>query len=403
MNLFKTFRPWICWIIAVCFVILVFGFQTGYNVTNIKIASALELSLADIGLISASYTFFFAFSQIFSGAILDKFGIRFTLPIACAILTVGILLFSFSTSVTGFLFAQFFVALGGSFAFIGAGFTGKIWFSQEKYGMMFSWVQFVASTSACLIQLVFMEMLKNLAWHQLIIAFAIVAVLFVVIMFIFLSEPPSDKQPTSITHFYSVITHSVKDVWIVIKNKNIIYTVIIGAISFGVMLSVALVWGGHLLRDNGFNDYETNLIIALSWLGLAIGAPLFSYIAKFLTEMTALKYGLIGQALCLLLLLHAGYQPYYVAALVFAFGIFTGASMLPFAIAAGFVDKDHIGTSAALVNGGQFLMGSFLISGLGYIIGALPDMGMRYIMYILPLSLLIAVVLQLHWQSSKNR
>ena len=78
----------------------------------------------------ATYTFFFALFQIFSGSVLDRLGIRTVLPVACALLTLGIFSFAFSTTVGGFVAAQILVALGASFGFIGAGFTGKLWFSK---------------------------------------------------------------------------------------------------------------------------------------------------------------------------------------------------------------------------------------------------------------------------------
>ena len=169
--MFASKKAWLCWILAVSYVILIFGFQTGYAVINPKISETLGLSATEMSLISATYTFFFAFFQIFSGSILDKTGVKPAIPLACLFLTMGLVLFVFSKSLWGFVLAQIFVALGGSFGFIGAGFVGRIWFPSEKYGLMFSWVQFVASVSACLIQLVFIKVLEHLPWNDVVIGF----------------------------------------------------------------------------------------------------------------------------------------------------------------------------------------------------------------------------------------
>ena len=54
--------------------------------------------------------------------------------------------------------------------------------------------------------------------------------------------------------------------------------------------------------------------------------------------------------------------------------------MLPFAIAASLVDANQIGTSAALVNGSQFLFGVILVSMPGYLLNLSPAASMRQIL-----------------------
>ena len=398
-------QAWISWGIAVSFVILVFGFQTGYAVTNSKMAAELGLSASQIGLIGATYTFFFALFQFFSGSLLDRLGIRTILPLACALLTLGIFSFAFSTTVGGFIAAQILVALGASFGFIGAGFTGKLWFSKEKYGVMFSWVQFVASLSAFLTQLVFIQMLERLPWDWVINGYGMMGLCVVLAMFMGLNNPPRfQPQKWTLSSLWALLVGCLQDLLATLKHREVRLAMGVGAVSFGVMLSLSIVWGGHLLRSNGLDENQGHVAIALSWLGLALGAPLFSALGRRMkNDIRALGFGIAGQLVLLLVLVGVPIQSITVVSFaMLLFGIFTGASMLPFAIAASAVDARYIGTSAALVNGSQFLAGAFFVFIPGYLMRHADGLSVSQSLFVLPIAMLLANGLYLYWRANKT-
>lgn len=393
-------KAWLCWVIAVSYVILIFGFQTGYAVTNPRMAESLALTPSDIGLIGATYTFFFAFFQIFSGSILDHIGIRPTLALACAFLTGGIFCFAFSGSVAGFVGAQILVALGGSFGFIGAGFTGGLWFPREKYGAMFSWVQFVASVSACLIQLIFIKMLENLPWDGVLTGFGVAGLLLLAIMWFWLDNPPDFKsERLNMTTARTLFRDCTHELWLILKQSEVRFIMLTGAVSFGVMLCISIVWGGYLLRHYSIDAEYAHFAVAMSWLGLAIGSPVFSWLGqKLQNDIRAFGWGLAGQlAILAILVLLPVRTPVIAAILLFLFGFFTGTSMLPFAIAASFVDAQHTGTSAALVNGSQFLAGALLVSIPGYMLNGFSHLPINQVLYLLPIVMLITVIFYFRW------
>lgn len=393
-------KAWLCWGIAVSYVILIFGFQTGYAVTNPRMAESLALTPSDIGLIGATYTFFFAFFQIFSGSILDHIGIKPTLALACAFLTGGIFCFAFSSSVAGFMGAQILVALGGSFGFIGAGFTGGLWFPREKYGVMFSWVQFVASVSACLIQLVFIKMLENLPWDGVITGFGVAGIILLTLMAILLDNPPSfQAERLNLAATRKLFRDCLHDLWFILRQGDVRSIMLTGAVSFGVMLCISIVWGGYLLRHYGIDAEYAHFAVAMSWLGLAVGSPVFSWLGQRIRhDIRAFGWGLSGQGILLAILVMVPVSQSAIAALLFfLFGFCTGTSMLPFSIAAGFVDAQHTGTSAALVNGSQFLAGALLVSIPGYLLNGFAGLAINQVLYLLPLVMLVTVICYFRW------
>lgn len=53
-------RAWTVWTIAVVFVVWLFNVQTGYAIVNSSVAKTLDLSIDQVGLIAATYTWVFA-------------------------------------------------------------------------------------------------------------------------------------------------------------------------------------------------------------------------------------------------------------------------------------------------------------------------------------------------------
>ena len=62
---------------------------------------------------------------------------------------------------------QVLMALGASFGFVGAGFVGGRWFGAIKYGLMFAWVQFVASLSAIFGQKILGNLIETASWSDI--------------------------------------------------------------------------------------------------------------------------------------------------------------------------------------------------------------------------------------------
>ena len=87
-------EAWLVWAIAVAFVIYYFSFQTGYAIVNPVVQKDVGLSVAQVGIVAAMYTWVFALCQFFSGALLDRLGSRRILLPAIALASIGIFIFA---------------------------------------------------------------------------------------------------------------------------------------------------------------------------------------------------------------------------------------------------------------------------------------------------------------------
>lgn len=405
-------QAWINWLLGVSFVVFVFTFQTGYAITNIDMTKDLSLTVAQVGFIGSIYTWAFAVAQFCSGSILDRLGFRWVMPIAASVVTLGGFVFAHSTGPEMLILGQVLMALGASFGFVGAGFVGGRWFGPIKYGLMFAWVQFVASVAAIVGQKILGKLVETASWSDILNNLTLMGLVITIAMFIFMREPAADgdseKEPwpgvkVFIDDLLNAINQvaAIRDSWI---------NALIGGATFGTMLALGVLWGPRFLAAGGMEQSDAYAVSAVMWAGLAFGAPVFAWLSDFLKKRKMPMFmGCLLQFIAIIyIMFNPSMSPTEASIAFFIWGFMAGGSMLNFPIGADLVKPALIGTSAAIVNAVQFVVGGFImvipgrvLSGTGLIARVAEIEGSvtptvndyQWAIAILPITLFIALIL----------
>jgi len=357
-------QAWLNWTLAVAFVVFVFTFQTGYAITNVDMTAKLSLTVVQVGIIGSIYTWAFAIAQFASGSILDRLGMRWVIPIACSVVTLGGFVFANATG-TGMLIAgQMLMAIGGSFGFVGAGFVGGKWFGPAKYGLMFAWVQFVASFAALLGQNVLGDLAAMYSWDQLLNGLSFVGLVVTILLFVLMRSPPTEEKAEPWQGVESFVKSLVEHINDVCAISDSWINALIGGATFGSMLALGVVWGPRFLVAGGMEQSEAFGVSAMMWLGLAIGAPIFAWVSdRMRKRRLPMAMGCFLQLLAILYIIaNPGMSVQGASIAFFIWGFMAGGSMLNFPIGAELVKPSLVGTSAAVVNAVQFIVGGILMA-----------------------------------------
>ena len=369
---------WWVWTLVVVFVVYLFSFQTGYSIVNPDVQKDVGLSIAQVSTIAAVYTWAFAISQFFGGALLDRLGSRKVLPISIALVTLGIFVFANAKSYEMLLLSQVIVAIGSCTGFVGAGYIGGQWFGMAKFSFMFGLVQVVAAlTSAFSVNLIGVA-LDAMTWRTLFNSTAVFGIGLFVVGLIYIKNPtPVVRDATADTgNFFVGVLKALADV---AKIGHVWISALWGALSFGMLLALGVVWMPKLLMVHGLSPGAAGLGASLLWLGLAAGSAVVPHWSDVIKRR---KLPIIaGSLVQLVALLGLVYLPGLgsTLALILCFGLgFANAShMLAFSTAADVVEPRQIGTSAAIVNGIMFILGGVLISRPGFRIGVGIEQGLE--------------------------
>jgi len=366
-----SFKAWVNWVLGTLFVVLEITLLTGYAVTNVYVAKDLSLTLAQIGLVGMVYTWVFAITQVVAGSILDRFGTRWTLPIACLIVSIGAFLFASSIGFKMLLVANILSAIGSSFGFIGAGFVGGQWFEPKKYGFMFALVQFIAALSAVACQRVYGILIVDVPWSQLISGLGIMGVAIFLLMVVFLREPEGIRSDNNKWEGYKFFIKTIQDSLLTVASiRDTWINAMIGGITMGSMLGLGVIWGPRVLIAGGMEPGEAFTTSSFAWAGLAFGSPVFAWLSDTIkSRIKPMAAGCAMQMVTIILIIAYPQIPSLeFTVLFFIFGFMAGGSMLPFTIGSELVPFSLIGTSAALVNATQFIFGGIMMAVPGKIL-----------------------------------
>ncbi len=377
-NKLGSLKAWWVWILGVTFVVFLFSFQTGYAIVNSRVQDDLSLSVAQIATIAALYTWAFAIFQFFGGAMLDRLGAGKVLPIAITLVTLGIFIFANSKSFEMLLISQVIIAIGSCTGFVGAGYIGGRWFGMAKFSFMFGLVQTIAALTSAFSQNLIGFALDSMTWRVLFNFTAVFGAILMVLGFVFIKdpEPVGGDFKNGISDFFASV---VKSLFEVFKIGHVWVASIVGALSFGAMLALGVIWMPKLLMVHGFSEGTSHFGASMLWLGLAVGSatvPHFSdVIRKRKLPIVACN---AGQLIAFLILLYcANLGATGALVLCFLFGFFNASHMLSFSTSGDVVRTSLIGTSASVVNGIMFIVGGILMSRPGIRIGWGIDTGLE--------------------------
>lgn len=369
---------WWVWTLSVIFVVYLFSFQTGYSIVNPNVQKDVGLTIAQVGAIAAVYTWVFAICQFFGGALLDRIGSRRVLPISIALVTIGIFIFANASNYGILLLSQIVVAIGSCTGFVGAGYIGGQWFGMAKFSFMFGLVQVVAAlTSAFSVNLIGLA-LNSMSWRALFNATGVFGIALFVVGLLYIRNPAPvvHHDGDSSESFFTGVLKSMAEV---AKIGHVWVASLGGALSFGVMLALGVVWMPKLLMVHGLSESAAGFGASLLWFGLAIGSALIPHWSDVIKRRKLpIILGAVVQLAALLALVYLpGVGTAIAMAMCFIFGFANAAHMLAFSSAADVVQPRQIGTSAAIVNGIMFILGGVLISRPGVRIGLGLEAGLQ--------------------------
>jgi MFS family permease len=393
---------WWIWILAVAFVVYLFSFQTGYSIVNPSVQKDVGLSVGQVATIAAVYTWVFAICQFFGGALLDRLGSRKVLPISIALVMIGVFVFANAESYGMLLLSQVILAVGSCTGFVGAGYIGGQWFGMAKFSFMFGLVQVMAALTSAFSVNIIEAVLSHATWRSLFNVYGVIGILLLLLGAVYIRNPTpvTGGMDKGIGEFFNSVIQGMIEVC---KIGHVWMASIVGALLFGSLLALGVVWMPKLLMVHGHSASTAGFGTSMLWLGLAAGSAIVPWWSDHIkARKLPIILGAVVQLLSILPLLFVPNVGATLAIILcFIFGFANASHMLAFSTAADVVKPSQIGTSAAIVNGIMFIFGGIMISRPGVRIGIGLEAGMepkslelaQYASVPLLVSLVLAVVL----------
>lgn len=361
-----------------------------------------HLSATAFGQISALYYFAYSPMQLPVGIMMDRFGPRYLLSLACLCCTLGSLLFSSHILFFAGL-GRLLVGFGSSFAFVGVLSAATNWLPLRYFSLVAGLMTTLGMLGLVYGEIQITHLAQRVGLHAVLRMSVLLGLILTIIIYATVRDAPGKLKhhPMPYREFFG-------QVWQVLKSKQIWVIAMIGTCLYTSLSVFGELWGKSFLEQAfHLSKIEAARTMSMLFLGWAVGAPLTGYISDTSrNRIIPLTIGALGSLVFISVILFDQHLSYWILnTLVFLYGLFSSSEIIVFIMAKEYSPTQQLsGTIFAVTNmivsfGGVFfqpLVGHLLDWSAGYTSQQLRVYSTENYqtgLMILPISMFIVVIL----------
>jgi MFS family permease len=371
-----------------------------------------NISAAMFGQVAALYYFAYSPMQLPVGMLIDRFGPRRLLTIACACCALGSYFFGFSTSLWFVGVGRFMVGFGSSFAFVGVLTLATMWLPKHLFSLFAGLMTTLGMLGNVYAEMKITHMTQTIGIGSVLSSTVFIgAILTLVICFCVRDNKNYMKEhKTSLKPFF-------KEVVQVLSSYKVWIIGVIGACLYTSLSVFGELWGQtYLEHAHQLTKTESAETMSMLFIGWAIGAPLSGFLSdKFNTRVLPLMVAAVGGLITIYALLYV--QNLTLGAiklLVLSYGLFTSTEIIVFAMAKEISGVKISGTVFAVTNMIVTLIGAIFQPLVGWILDMCGNRvwvtnhyhyqvaDYQKALAVLPLSMIVVIVLCFFIKDNKN-
>ena len=339
----------------------------------------LSLDTEGLGLISASFFYAFAFTQIPISLFLDKIGPRILMTALSAIGILGALVFSWADSLALAVVGRVLLGAGMACNLMGTFKLLTLWFSPRKFATLLGVVAAIGTVGNMVATTPLVVLVENVGWRAGFQLIAAINLFLTLVFYVVLCDPPAES-PNNIDGSSSTSMHAVlANIKLLFKHKDYWIKSFSTLVRYGVLAAFQALWAGpFLIEVMGYSAITTGNLILLLNIGMILGAPCLGALSDrlFRTRKGVVIAGLMGMTLTIIILtvIPVGTQPAMLALLFFCFGFFNASGLLMYPHIKEMMPLKMAGVTMTGVNFFNMIGPAVFLQGLGSLMQTLyPD------------------------------
>jgi nitrate/nitrite transporter NarK len=303
------------------------------------------------GNLVACYYYAYTLIQLPVGMMMDRFGPRKLLSIACLICAIGTYLFAHHY-LTIAQIGRFLVGFGSAFAFVGMLKLASMYFPPSRFAFVAGLATSLGMIGAMVGDIVLSKLVFAVGCNVTLYIAATAGVLLTVCLWYVIPELKTVKTVDETVPLLSY-KEFFQAVLKLCRNPQMWLVGVIGILIYLSLSAFAEVWGiPYLIRTYGLSNSAAAVNISFIFLGWAIGSPLVGWISDKIgnRRRPIITGALLGAVLFTLLIYFPFISNHFLGFLLFSFGLCSSAQIIVFPIARELNVQGLAGTAIAVTN-----------------------------------------------------
>lgn len=309
-----------------------------------------DLSATGFGFVSSIYYLAYVPMQLPVGVLLDRYGPKLLLTIACLICVIGTFLFTATSIVWVAAVGRFLMGFGSAFAFVGVLKLGTLWLPENRLALISGMTSALGPIGAMLGDNFLDMFVEKLGWIQTLNITGIFGLGLTVVLWFGIHDR-KDKPNEHGT--VPSLKKGMIDLRIILTNKQIWVNGMYGCLVYLPTTVFAELWGIPYLRHaHGFTTEAAGLANSILFLGFILGAPLMGLISDLLARRKfPMLFGAAGAAIVMMVILYCpGLTQTHIEILMFTLGLMYSSQAIVFAVGRELSPGEAAGTAMATTN-----------------------------------------------------
>jgi sugar phosphate permease len=368
-------RRWLIFIIACS----LFFLSQFYRVSNAVIApqllSDLSVDTKGLGLISASFFYAFALTQIPISLLLDKVGPRSMMTTLSAVGIFGALIFSRADSLTLGVTGRVLLGVGMACNLMGTYKLLTLWFSPRTFATLAGIVVALGTAGNMVATTPLVVLVDQMGWRSSFQFIAVINLVLTCLFFIIVRDRPPQSNPESSAANMN-IQHALGNMRVLLTQKDFWIISFATFARYGIFAALQALWAGpYLMVVMGYSALTTGNLILLLNVGMILGAPCWGTVSDRLFNTR--KWIIVGGSISILLtiiilaMIPPGTHLSVLSPLFFCLGFFNATGLLMYPHIKELVPAEMSGAAMTGINFFTMIGPAVFLQGLGILMQTL--------------------------------
>lgn len=363
---------WVVWLVASLFYSIEYLQRVAPTVMAIPLMHSFNMNAETLSFISSLYFYSYAVAQIPVGLLLDRYGARLLLSLACAVISLGSLLFAISHMLWLLGVARVLIGFGSAFAFIGVLKLAASWFPDNRYALIVGLTNSLGVAGAIFGQAPLAKLVQVSGWQTSMIILSVIGFVISILIWLLILDCPiyllnshvkkkRQLPKGQLVMALKAITRQPQS-WVTALYAGLM---VVPIIAFGELWAVPF-----LTQQYHLTPVMAANVNSAIFIGVGIGGPMNGWLSTYFSKQRSIMLmGNIGAFFSLVLVLY--FNLHFVPLLfllLFIFGFCTSSMLIAFNINKSRFPREYNGTVAAFTNIVIVILGALSQNAIGYML-----------------------------------
>lgn len=308
---------------------------------------SFSTSAEKLGSLAACYYYAYAAMQIPVGLLMDRFGPRLLLTLACLFCTLGCIVFGMAPTLGVAQVGRFVMGIGGSFAVVACLKLASIWFPVNRFAFLTGIMVSIGMMGGVFGQAPVAKLVMSLGWRNTVFIGGIIGAILSVVIWLVIADRPFKRTPIVIekkpVHLGLLSVMKMPQVWIVSIYAGLMFVPTTG---FGQL------WGvPYFVERFQVEKDVAGFIVSMIFFGWAVGGPLYGWISdKLGRRKLPMAFAAISTLIVMMMIMYAPLSQTGMKWMMFLLGACSSGFILAFSLVREINAPLLTGTAIGFIN-----------------------------------------------------